>query len=136
MWSNAHAERFLLTAPTEVTDRMLILGERHLQSVLAEYARHYNGRRPHRGRQLRPGRARPPLQRTTPPPRPPPPPAPARPPHRRPVPEADQAPTRPRRPHQRIRASRIEAQIKAIGRVLEPHRIRLRCCPELVAEGS
>jgi putative transposase len=44
----------VLTARTEVTDRMLILGERHLQSVLAEYARHYNGRRPHRGRQLRP----------------------------------------------------------------------------------
>jgi hypothetical protein len=37
---------------TEVTDRILILGERHLQSVLAEYARHYSGRRPHRGRQL------------------------------------------------------------------------------------
>jgi putative transposase len=33
---------------------MLILSERHLQSVLAEYARHYNGRRPHRGRQLLP----------------------------------------------------------------------------------
>jgi putative transposase len=53
---SAHAERFVLTARTEVTDRMLILGERHLQSVLAEYARHYNGRRPHRGRQLRPPR--------------------------------------------------------------------------------
>ena len=35
---------------------MLIFGERHLRSVLAEYARHYNGRRPHRGRQLRPPR--------------------------------------------------------------------------------
>ena len=54
--SSAHAERFVLTARTEVTDRMLILGERHLQSVLAEYARHYNGRRPHRGRQLCPPR--------------------------------------------------------------------------------
>ena len=54
--ANAHAERFVLTARTEVTDRMLILGERHLQSVLAEYARHYNGGRPHRGRQLRPPR--------------------------------------------------------------------------------
>jgi putative transposase len=46
----------VLTARTEVTDRMLILGERHLQSVLAEYAQHYNGRRPHRGRQLHPPR--------------------------------------------------------------------------------
>ena len=54
--ANAYAERFVLTARTEVTDRMLIFGERHLRSVLAEYARHYNGRRPHRSRQLRPPR--------------------------------------------------------------------------------
>ncbi len=54
--ANAYAERFVLTARTEVTDRMLIFGERHLRRVLAEYARHYNGRRPHRGRQLRPPR--------------------------------------------------------------------------------
>ena len=54
--ANAHAERFVLTARTEVTDRMLIFGERHLRSVLAEYARHYNGRRPHRSRGLRPPR--------------------------------------------------------------------------------
>jgi putative transposase len=54
--ANAHAERFVLTARTEITDRMLIFGERHLRSVLAEYARHYNGRRPHRGRQLCPPR--------------------------------------------------------------------------------
>jgi len=46
----------VLTARTEITDRMLILGERHLRSVLAEYARHYNGRRPHHSRQLRPPR--------------------------------------------------------------------------------
>jgi putative transposase len=51
--ANAYAERFMLTAQTEVTDRMLIFGERHLRSVLAEYARHYNGRRPHRSRGLR-----------------------------------------------------------------------------------
>ena len=54
--ANAYAERFVLTARTEITDRMLITGERHLRSVLAEYARHYNGRRPHRSRQLRPPR--------------------------------------------------------------------------------
>jgi putative transposase len=54
--ANAYAERFVLTARTEVTDRMLIFSERHLRSVLAEYARHYNGRRPHRSRQLRPPR--------------------------------------------------------------------------------
>jgi putative transposase len=50
---NAYAERFVLTARTEVTDRMLIFGERHLRLVLADYAAHYNGRRPHRSRQLR-----------------------------------------------------------------------------------
>ena len=54
--ANAYAERFVLTARTEITDRMLIFGERHLRSVLAKYAQHYNGRRPHRGRQLRPPR--------------------------------------------------------------------------------
>src|SRR2546430_8701859 len=54
--ANAYAERFVLTARTEGTDRMLIFGERHLRSILAEYARHYNGRRPHRGRQLHPPR--------------------------------------------------------------------------------
>ena len=54
--ANAYAERFVLTARTEITDRMLIFGERHLLSVLAEYAAHYNGRRPHRGRQLHPPR--------------------------------------------------------------------------------
>src|SRR3984957_4723226 len=54
--ANAYAERFVLTARTEVTDRMLVFGERHLRSVLAEYAAHYNGRRPHRSRQLRPPR--------------------------------------------------------------------------------
>ena len=41
---------------TEVTDRMLIFDERHLQSVLAKYGQHYNGRRPHRGRQIHPPR--------------------------------------------------------------------------------
>jgi putative transposase len=55
--ANAHAERFVLTARTEVTDRMLIVGERHLRVVMTEYAAHYNGRRPHRGRELRPPRA-------------------------------------------------------------------------------
>jgi len=45
----------VLTARTEITDRMLIVSERHLRSVLTEYARHYNGRRPHR-RQLWPPR--------------------------------------------------------------------------------
>jgi transposase InsO family protein len=54
--ANAFAERFVLTARTEVTDRMLIFGERHLRLVLSQYQAHYNGRRPHRSRQLRPPR--------------------------------------------------------------------------------
>ena len=52
--ANAYAERFVLTARTEITDRMLIFGERHLRTILTEYQGHYNGRRPHRSRQLRP----------------------------------------------------------------------------------
>jgi hypothetical protein len=46
----------VLTARTELTDRMLIFSEGHLRRVLAEYARHYTGQRPHRARQLRPPR--------------------------------------------------------------------------------
>jgi hypothetical protein len=47
---------------SEVTDRMLIVGERHLRRTLDEYARHYNGRRPHRALDLQPPRSdRPPV---------------------------------------------------------------------------
>jgi putative transposase len=56
--ANCFAERFVLTARTEVTDRMLIFGERHLRRVLAEYSAHYNTGRPHRALQLRPPRPR------------------------------------------------------------------------------
>jgi putative transposase len=52
--ANADAERFVLTVRTEVTDRMLIFGQRHLRAVLAQYARHDNQRRPHRALQLQP----------------------------------------------------------------------------------
>ena len=54
--ANCYAERFVRTARTEVTDRMLIFGERYLRTILAEYEAHYNGRRPHRSRQLQPPR--------------------------------------------------------------------------------
>jgi putative transposase len=59
--ANCFAERFVLTVRTEVTDRMLIFGERHLRRVLAAYAAHYNTQRPHRSLQLRPPRPEPPV---------------------------------------------------------------------------
>ena len=54
--ANCFAERFVLTARTELTDRILIFGEHHLRTVLAEYGAHYNGRRPHRSQRLLPPR--------------------------------------------------------------------------------
>ena len=54
--ANAFAERFALTARTEVTGPMLISGQRHLRPIPAEYEAHDNGRRPHRTRQLHPPR--------------------------------------------------------------------------------
>ena len=35
--ANAYAERFVLTARTEITDRILIFGERHLRTIMAYY---------------------------------------------------------------------------------------------------
>jgi putative transposase len=46
----------VLTARTEATDPMLIPANTTCSQFWAQYARHYNGRRPHRGRQLRPPR--------------------------------------------------------------------------------
>jgi putative transposase len=46
--ANACAERWVGTVRRELLDRMLILGCWQLRSVLAEYADHYNGHRPHR----------------------------------------------------------------------------------------
>ena len=59
--ANCFAERLVLTVRTEVTDRMLIFGERHLRQVLAVYAAHYNTERPHRALRLRPPRPTSPL---------------------------------------------------------------------------
>jgi putative transposase len=55
--ANAYAERFVLTVRSEITDRMLIFGERHLRRVLDGYARHYNGWRPPRALRLHPPRS-------------------------------------------------------------------------------
>ncbi|KAK1177020.1 integrase core domain-containing protein [Streptomyces sp. NBS 14/10] len=51
--SNALAERWIRTARTECTDRLLITGERHLRTVLDQYAEHYNAGRAHRSLDLR-----------------------------------------------------------------------------------
>ena len=46
----------LLYLILELTDRILIFGERHLRTVLARYGAHYNGRRPYRALRLLPPR--------------------------------------------------------------------------------
>jgi putative transposase len=54
--ANAIAERWIRTLRAELTDRILILGPRHLHRVLSEYVHHYNHGRRHRALELRPPR--------------------------------------------------------------------------------
>jgi putative transposase len=46
--ANAVAERWVGTVRRELLDRMLLLGQRHLEAVLTGYVAHYNQHRPHR----------------------------------------------------------------------------------------
>ncbi|WP_189155219.1 integrase core domain-containing protein [Lentzea pudingi] len=54
--ANCYAERFVGTIRRELTDRLLIINEHHLKSVLNRYVSHYNHRRPHRARHHTPPR--------------------------------------------------------------------------------
>jgi hypothetical protein len=47
--ANAYAERFIRTIRAECLDWLLIVGRRHLETVLRIYTAHYNRERPHRG---------------------------------------------------------------------------------------
>jgi putative transposase len=52
--ARSHAERWVGTVRRECLDRLLILGRRHLEHVLATYVLHYNEHRPHRALAQRP----------------------------------------------------------------------------------
>jgi transposase InsO family protein len=52
--ANAIAERWIGSSRRECLDRMLILNERHLRTILREYVGHYNHERPHQSLDLRP----------------------------------------------------------------------------------
>ncbi len=52
--ARAHAERWIGSVRRECLDRILIVGRRHLQHVLATYTLHHNEHRPHRALGQRP----------------------------------------------------------------------------------
>jgi hypothetical protein len=47
---NPHAERFIRSVREECTDRLLLFDRGHAERILHDYARHFNGHRPHRAR--------------------------------------------------------------------------------------
>jgi hypothetical protein len=64
--ARAHAERWVGSVRRECLDRLLILGRRHLEHVLGEYALHYNTHRPHRSLDQGPPLAEPPIDEPAP----------------------------------------------------------------------
>jgi putative transposase len=56
--ANAHIERQVGSTRRECLDWILILNQRHLERVLAEWFEHYNAARPHRALALQPPIAR------------------------------------------------------------------------------
>jgi putative transposase len=83
--ANCFAERFVRTLTAELTDRILIFGQRHLRLLLDEYVHHHDTQRP--------------------PPRPAALPTTTRAPHSRRRTHAHRPATDPWRPHQRVSTS-------------------------------
>ncbi len=52
--ANAHAERWIGSCRQECLDWMLVVNQRHLETLIHEYCLHYNDERPHRSHNLRP----------------------------------------------------------------------------------
>ena len=52
--ANAFAERWVHSVREDCLDHLLVLSRRHLETILAQYLKHYNGARPHRGLRLLP----------------------------------------------------------------------------------
>ncbi|MDH3693903.1 MAG: integrase core domain-containing protein [Gammaproteobacteria bacterium] len=46
-WQNLCAERVIDSVQRECTDHLIVLGERHLKSIISEYVDYYNGTRTH-----------------------------------------------------------------------------------------